>query len=113
MSVAAVSTPTSGIIGKYFGEKPVLPVLASYQNAAVIARFARDYNRSPQEAEQCFEELKNFLAEVAFAGPVEPPSKDVDHMWHTFLLFTRDYAEFCKKCFGKFIHHVPTTGTTD
>jgi len=28
-------------------------------------------------------------------------------MWHTFLLFTRDYATFCETHFGAFLHHVP------
>jgi hypothetical protein len=30
-------------------------------------------------------------------------------MWHTFLLFTKDYSEFCMRHFGFFIHHTPQT----
>lgn len=30
-------------------------------------------------------------------------------MWHTFILFTKPYADFCEKYFGHFIHHFPTT----
>jgi hypothetical protein len=75
---------------------------------AVVARFVRDYHKTPYQAEQCFEELKTFLARAAVAGqPIEPPSRDIDQMWHTFLLFTRDYAAFCQESFGKFIHHSP------
>lgn len=89
----------------------VVSSVASYQNEAVVARFIRDYHKTPEQAEQCFDELKEFLAEVAVAANrIEPPSKDVDQMWHTFLLFTRDYAEFCKESFGKFIHHSPQAG---
>lgn len=33
----------------------------------------------------------------------------IDEAWHHFILFTQDYDEFCKKHFGKFIHHVPNT----
>lgn len=35
--------------------------------------------------------------------------REIDDMWHTFLLFTKDYADFCEKYFGEFIHHFPNT----
>ena len=33
----------------------------------------------------------------------------LDETWHTFILFTRDYTEFCLNQFGFKIHHAPTT----
>ncbi len=33
----------------------------------------------------------------------------LDEMWHTFILFTRDYAQFCHRYLGGYIHHAPTT----
>jgi len=36
-------------------------------------------------------------------------SPEVDEVWHTFILFTREYAAFCREAFGEFIHHVPRT----
>jgi hypothetical protein len=38
-------------------------------------------------------------------GPFSP-SPLVDIGWHTFILYTREYASFCAKM-GKFIHHEP------
>jgi hypothetical protein len=38
------------------------------------------------------------------------PSKLVDEAWHEFLLFTREYAEFCQRAFGRFLHHQPAAG---
>ncbi|KFU75701.1 hypothetical protein SAMN04489729_8459 [Amycolatopsis lurida] len=35
------------------------------------------------------------------------PSEPVDIGWHTFLLYTREYASFCERAAGRFIHHVP------
>jgi hypothetical protein len=32
----------------------------------------------------------------------------IDWMWHAFVLFTVDYADFCERYFGFFIHHIPT-----
>ncbi|MDQ1009838.1 hypothetical protein QFZ82_004323 [Streptomyces sp. V4I23] len=36
------------------------------------------------------------------------PSKLVDIGWHTWILHTVDYALFCQKVVGRFVHHVPT-----
>ncbi|MGV9344276.1 glycine-rich domain-containing protein [Streptomyces spiralis] len=36
------------------------------------------------------------------------PSKLVDIGWHTFILHTVDYAAFCQRVVGRFVHHVPT-----
>ncbi len=35
------------------------------------------------------------------------PSPLVDVGWHTFILYTKDYAEFCRSRAGRFIHHEP------
>ncbi|MFF1743237.1 glycine-rich domain-containing protein [Streptomyces mirabilis] len=36
------------------------------------------------------------------------PSKLVDYGWHAFILHTVDYAAFCRRVVGRFVHHVPT-----
>ncbi len=38
------------------------------------------------------------------------PSRAVDSAWHEFILLTKNYADFCDKAFGKFLHHVPHDG---
>jgi hypothetical protein len=35
------------------------------------------------------------------------PSELVDIGWHTFILYTREYADFCRRIVGQFVHHVP------
>ena len=30
-------------------------------------------------------------------------------MWHTFVLFSDAYADYCESTFGRVIHHVPTS----
>jgi len=37
-------------------------------------------------------------------------SRDVDEVWHAFVLHTRLYADFCDRVFGSFIHHNPSVG---
>lgn len=36
------------------------------------------------------------------------PSKLVDVGWHCFLLYTQEYAAFCERIAGRFIHHAPS-----
>ncbi|MCF2947585.1 hypothetical protein L0668_05655 [Paraglaciecola aquimarina] len=38
---------------------------------------------------------------------VAMPSQVVDVAWHEFILFTREYAQFCSKGLGRFLHHTP------
>jgi hypothetical protein len=33
--------------------------------------------------------------------------KAIDQMWHVFLLYTKDYMDFCNEYFGEYIHHLP------
>lgn len=35
------------------------------------------------------------------------PSKMVDVAWHEFILFTKEYREFCRLAFGGFFDHLP------
>lgn len=35
------------------------------------------------------------------------PSRLVDIGWHNFILYTREYAQFCQGIAGRFIHHAP------
>lgn len=38
---------------------------------------------------------------------VSMPSQVVDDLWHEFILHTRNYEEFCRRAFGRFLHHTP------
>lgn len=38
---------------------------------------------------------------------VSMPSQAVDDLWHEFILFTRNYENFCQKAFGCYLHHTP------
>jgi hypothetical protein len=75
---------------------------------------------SREDAESVFTETKKWLWLCAHAkhesennGTVDQPlglfqeAYAIDQAWHVFLLFTQDYAEFCEKYFGFFVHHVP------
>lgn len=38
---------------------------------------------------------------------VSMPSQVADELWHEFILYTRHYDDFCKRAFGRFMHHTP------
>ncbi|MGB4812252.1 MAG: hypothetical protein WBP13_07210 [Methylophilaceae bacterium] len=44
---------------------------------------------------------------------VSMPSEIVDDLWHEFILYTREYEQFCKKAFGRFFHHTPAVMLSD
>ena len=33
----------------------------------------------------------------------------VDHIWHQFILFTREYIDYCRRNFDRYIQHAPST----
>jgi hypothetical protein len=52
--------------------------------------------------------MLKFLDVCADSSVTVSPPPRVDDAWHTFILFTRDYADYCDRRFGRFIHHEPT-----
>ncbi|MCU6434271.1 hypothetical protein LPB67_10860 [Undibacterium sp. Jales W-56] len=38
---------------------------------------------------------------------VSMPSQVVDDLWHEFILYTKNYQQFCHKAFGRYMHHTP------
>lgn len=38
---------------------------------------------------------------------VAMPSQGVDDLWHEFILYTKNYDQFCRQAFGRFLHHTP------
>lgn len=44
-------------------------------------------------------------------GAVMAPSQQVDPGWHTLILHTDWYANWCQKQFGYFLHHQPNSKT--
>jgi uncharacterized DUF497 family protein len=74
----------------------------------VVRRFMNKRGVSLERALAVADEMLRYLSLCA----VEPDGEwtitgEVDEMWHTFVLFTQRYSEFCQAISGRFIHHVP------
>src|SRR5947208_1283923 len=91
-----------------------LDEVLAYRHPGVVRRYRKEHGASEQEAEEVFREMLKWLylchralasGPEGFACAVGPELAMIDEMWHTFLLFTRDYADFCERHFGTFLHH--------
>lgn len=75
----------------------------------LVNRIVKDENMERPLAVRVMNEALGFLS---LCGQ-EPdghysPSPLVDIGWHTFILYTREYAAFCGKVTNGFIHHSPS-----
>ncbi|MEP1740098.1 MAG: hypothetical protein ABJI60_12475 [Kangiellaceae bacterium] len=92
--------------------------IINYQNDDVLYRFTKNYDVSFNEANDIFIETKKWLwlgfqkEEILSFGIdsvlIDNSLSIIDTMWHNFILFTKDYTDFCHHYFGSYIHHVPT-----
>ncbi len=83
----------------------------AYENEEVVKRIGREMKKSKEEAQAIFKDTIRFLYMCGAhynKRPFYPPPL-IDEAWHTFLLFTKDYATFCNEKFGWFINHAPMT----
>lgn len=80
----------------------------TYQNPALVTRFAKRYKISFEKARHYFEELKKFLVTCGMMAEPCSPSNELDEIWHHFILHTHNYQEYCERYIGRFLHHNPT-----
>ena len=68
-----------------------------------------------EDVEWIIKELREYF-HIQIAGinhSIGMPSKVVDVAWHEFILFTREYKQFCDDAFGRFLHHRPAESMDD
>jgi hypothetical protein len=78
--------------------------------AAVVERaFAKHPELTPEQIRLVRQGLQQYFRICVAAGGrfVSMPSQVVDDLWHAFILFTRQYEQFCRRAFGSYLHHTP------
>src|ERR1700730_7354290 len=79
----------------------------------VFDKLISEGRASAEKKEELEREFKRF---VFLAGegvcPLAMISPLVNEVWHQFILFTKQYKEFCHKTLGMFIGHQPDTPST-
>jgi hypothetical protein len=84
-----------------------------WNDGEIVRRYCADNGQRLDDGEACFSAFKQFMVVCAEGDDVRAPSEPVDEMWHTALLFTRSYRDFCERYLGTFIHHVPVEDKAD
>nr|CAI43944.1 hypothetical protein [Sorangium cellulosum] len=87
------------------------PDLFAYRAPFVIDKLLMNKTvATREEAEALFRELVRYLwlVEIDRSRAYPMFSLRVDEAWHQFALFTLEYAEFCRRFFGRFLHHAPS-----
>lgn len=96
-------------------EVNALESILAYQNHDVVLKFRKEWDVSPEEADDIFMETKKFLyisskcQTECFNITVHEQFMIIDEMWHTFIQFTDAYSHFCQEYLGGFLHHFPAT----
>lgn len=80
----------------------------------VIERFSLRNGIPLQESLKIHDDLLGYLDEgQAIKSKDHSPSLIVDEAWHSFILHTKLYYDFCKSRYGTFVHHFPTGSERD
>ncbi|WP_413288416.1 hypothetical protein [Bdellovibrio sp. HCB337] len=97
--------------------------ILEYKNPPVVRRFQKEHPDKAERAEDIFTDLMRFFwgtkrhatdrklqpenDALKFFYIMDDDMREIDQMWHVFLLYTRDYMEYCEKYFGQYLHHQP------
>jgi hypothetical protein len=79
----------------------------SFENPDIVTKFCEEHSIDEITGNQYFQEVKKFLYLCANTTDRLAPSAELDKIWHTFILFTKEYRQYCQQFLGKFIDHVP------
>lgn len=104
MTVTTVTAPTV----------PPRELVSTELLGSLSLRVQDDEGTDPETAGRIVDQALGFLLACALnPGLRLAPSRRVDAGWHAFILHTREYAEFCDRVAGEFIHHVPAAAGED
>lgn len=83
--------------------------MMDYDHPALKERMVVKIGWTPEFTDELFDEMKKFLYLCATNDGAMAPPEGIDEIWHNFILFTGDYADYCKSKVGFFLHHQPLT----
>ena len=86
-----------------------LEQIEKYPFTQVREKLLKKGELAPEAIDEAVREFRKYLALIALGHKnVGMMSASVDEVWHTFILFTRDYMSFCEEVFGHYLHHQPS-----
>lgn len=86
----------------------------AFDISPVLKRYIKEQGVNEKVAKEHEQELKKFLVLCSLQDDRSYGiSEEIDQFWHTFIVFTRSYSEFCREVCGRFIHHSPAENNRD
>jgi hypothetical protein len=72
------------------------------------------FKTTSEKEKELFTEYLKFMVIKATTTSAVCPSQQIDHIWHSHIICTREYAAFCARIGqnGQFLHHSPSDGLT-
>jgi hypothetical protein len=102
IQVAPADAPVSGW-------QQIVATAMSFPMEKVLKRYAADHNLPDDVVAEHERELKRYLALAAIhPNTIMGMAGPVDELWHTFLMFSREYEQFSLALCGHYIHHIPS-----
>lgn len=100
----------SGTIPLSAFELSRLHAIEKYDLWFVIERVQSEGTIAPHLICSAVTEFKKYMALISLGHTnLGMLSQEVDEIWHNFILFTREYGEFCETTCGQMVHHRPNT----
>jgi|GEM_PF-1227047 len=100
-----------------------LSEILTFELPSVVRRYQKENPQKADKAETLFKDLLRFFwcskkhhieksshpedPALDFVFIMDGEMRDIDQMWHAFLLYTSDYMKFCDRYFGEYLHHQP------
>ena len=106
-----VSIQTTSVVEAPVDELGNYRAALEYDAPFLIDKLIKDrIVHDPTEGNVLFIEVKRYLVLSRLDPSVawEMYSRRVDEVWHQFVLFTFEYATFCDRYLGGFVHHRPS-----
>jgi len=102
---------------------PDLEELLQYTHTRAMEVYKRNYPDNKLSAEIAMREILKYLwlaykhtldqknnpddESLKFRCVMLQSMREIDEIWHEFILHTKDYSEFCQRYFGEYVHHQP------
>jgi hypothetical protein len=68
----------------------------------------KEYHMSPEEFHHLLPEYQRFMTLIALGYKHLGMSNEaIDHIWHSHILYSKRYRQFCISCIGFFVDHRP------
>lgn len=91
--------------------KPLIDKIMSWNLSRVRDYLISNEYLKPEDVDARIIEYRRFLCLHLLTRKPMPISEKVDEVWHTHILFTRDYVQMGEEIFGGYFHHNPTVNS--